>query len=205
MKKRVPTATKRNGGPSGTTKQPKHKAAASRSQSNGGETSGKGASAKRSGSPSAAKRGASQSKHSAQSNGQQSRTRGRSEATRSSERAKAKAGASSASSPQRGSSNGSSAAHNGNGNGAKTIGVSVATGTLGAAAGIAGGVLLGRTIGQRPRKVLGVKLPRRQPNFTGAASDVARSITAAGQQLGKLASEVRVAREKAEEIGKVLT
>jgi len=83
--------------------------------------------------------------------------------------------------------------------------VSVATGTLGAAAGIAGGVLLGRTIAQRPRKVLGVKVPRRQTGLGDAASDVARSISSAGKQLGKLASEVRVAREKAEEIGKVLT
>jgi hypothetical protein len=50
-----------------------------------------------------------------------------------------------------------------------------------------------------------VKIPRHQTGLTDVASDVARSISSAGQQLGKLASEVRVAREKAEEIGKVLT
>ncbi|TMK23880.1 MAG: hypothetical protein E6G62_10090 [Actinobacteria bacterium] len=82
----------------------------------------------------------------------------------------------------------------------KTVGVSLATGTLGAAAGIAGGVLLGRTMANRPRKVMGIKLPRRQVDF----SDVARSISDAGKQFGKLAGEVRAARQKAEQIGKVL-
>ena len=44
------------------------------------------------------------------------------------------------------------------------------------------------------------KLPRRQVDF----SDVARSISDAGKQFGKLAGEVRAARQKAEQIGKVL-
>lgn len=83
----------------------------------------------------------------------------------------------------------------------RTIGVPVATGALGAAAGIAGGVLLGRTIAKRPKKVLGIKIPRRQADF----SDVTRSINAAGKQFGQFASEVRAARQKAEEIGKALT
>jgi hypothetical protein len=77
----------------------------------------------------------------------------------------------------------------------------VATGTLGAAAGVAGGVLLGRNVSKRQRKILGVKLPGQQPNF----SDVARGVSEAGKQLGKLAGEVRAARQKAEEIGKVLS
>ncbi|TMM19407.1 MAG: hypothetical protein E6F96_03165 [Actinobacteria bacterium] len=83
----------------------------------------------------------------------------------------------------------------------KTIGVGVATGALGAIAGVAGGVLLERMIGKRPKKVLGVTIPRRQAHF----SDVARSINAAGKQFGKLAGEVRVARQKAEDIGKALS
>jgi hypothetical protein len=86
-------------------------------------------------------------------------------------------------------------------NAGKTVGISVATGALGAAAGVAGGVLLGRTIGSRPRKILGVKVPRKQTNF----SDVARGVNEAGKQFGKLAGEVRAARQKAEEIGKALT
>ena len=77
----------------------------------------------------------------------------------------------------------------------------MATGALGAVAGVAGGVLLGRTVGKRPKKVLGVKMPRRQVDF----SDVAKSINAAGKQFGKLAGEVRVARQKAEDIGKALS
>ena len=66
---------------------------------------------------------------------------------------------------------------------------------------LAGGVLLERMIGKRPKKVLGVTIPRRQAHF----SDVARSINAAGKQFGKLAGEVRVARQKAEDIGKALS
>jgi hypothetical protein len=84
----------------------------------------------------------------------------------------------------------------------KTLGISLATGTLSAAAGIAGGVLLGRTLNHRPRKVLGVKVP--QPPRT-SFSDVAKSVNQAGKQFGKLAGEVRAARQKAEEIGKALT
>lgn len=81
------------------------------------------------------------------------------------------------------------------------VGVPVATGTLGAAAGVAGGMLLGRTIAKRPKKVLGITVPHPQADF----SDVVRSINAAGKQFGSLASEVRTARKKAEEIGKALT
>src|SRR5437763_3438130 len=83
----------------------------------------------------------------------------------------------------------------------RSIGIPVATGTIGAAAGIAGGVLLGRTIASRPRKILGIKLPRQQANF----SDVARGMGDAGKQFGKLAREVRAARQKAEEVGKALS
>jgi hypothetical protein len=79
--------------------------------------------------------------------------------------------------------------------------IPVATGTVGVAAGIAGGILLGRSINGRSRKVLGVKLPSKQSGF----SDVARAMSDTGKQLGKLAGEVRAARQKAEEIGKVLS
>ena len=68
----------------------------------------------------------------------------------------------------------------------------VTTGTLGAAAGVAGGVLLSRIIGKQPRKVLGIKLPGQDGNF----SDVARAIKDAGKQMGKLAGEVRAARRQ---------
>jgi hypothetical protein len=83
----------------------------------------------------------------------------------------------------------------------KNIGVPVATATAGAAAGVAGGLILGRAALKRPRKVLGITLPGQ----TAGLSGVAKEIGGAGKQLGKLASEVRAAREKAEEIGKVLS
>ena len=66
---------------------------------------------------------------------------------------------------------------------------------------MAGGVILGRTAMKRPRKVLGIKLPGQ----TAGLSGVAKQIGEAGRQFGKLAGEVRAAREKAEEIGKVLS
>lgn len=90
----------------------------------------------------------------------------------------------------------------------RTITISAAAGTIGAAAGVAGGVLIGRTIAKRPKKILGISVPRRQADL----SDLTRSIkaagqqfAAAGQQFGKLASEVRTAEQKAEQIGKALT
>jgi hypothetical protein len=89
---------------------------------------------------------------------------------------------------------------------AKQVGLSVATGTLGAAAGIAGGILLGRTAAaKKPRKVLGISLPvQPKADFSGL-SQFAKSVNEAGRQLGKLAGEVREARQKAEEIGKALS
>lgn len=77
----------------------------------------------------------------------------------------------------------------------------VATATVGAAAGVAGGVVLGRSKLKRQKKVLGIPLPGQTVDLNG----VAKQIGAAGKQFGKLAKEVRAAREKAEEIGKALT
>jgi hypothetical protein len=75
------------------------------------------------------------------------------------------------------------------------------------AAGIAGGILLGRTALQRNRKVLGVPMPSKVD-----LNGVTRQIGEAGKQFGKLAGEVRnvagevrAAREKAEQIGKILS
>jgi hypothetical protein len=62
-------------------------------------------------------------------------------------------------------------------------------------------VLIGRTVGKRQRKVLGIKLPGAGG---GDLSAVARGVSDAGKQIGKLASEVNAARLKAEEVGKAL-
>jgi hypothetical protein len=76
------------------------------------------------------------------------------------------------------------------------IGISVLSATI----GVAGGVLLGRAAKRPNRKVLGVPLPDKID-----LGGVGQQIGEAGRQLGKLAGEVRAMREKAEQIGRVLT
>jgi len=67
-------------------------------------------------------------------------------------------------------------------------------------------VLLGRTAAARkPRKVLGVKLPTQHKADLSGLSNLAKSVNDAGRQFGKLAGEVRQARQKAEEIGRALS
>lgn len=73
-------------------------------------------------------------------------------------------------------------------------------GALGAAIGVAGGVLLGRTAAQRDRKILGVPVPEKID-----LGGIGQQIGDAGKQFGKLAGEVRTVREKAEQIAQILT
>jgi hypothetical protein len=75
----------------------------------------------------------------------------------------------------------------------------VATAVIGATVGVAGGILLGRR-GKSGRKVFGIDVPDKI-DFSG----VSQQIGEAGRQFGKLASEVRTMREKAEQVGKILT
>jgi hypothetical protein len=83
----------------------------------------------------------------------------------------------------------------------KTVAAPVATAAIGAAAGVLGGVMLGRTKLAGKRKVMGIKLPR----GSSGIDSLAKNAGEAGKQFGRLAGEVRTARKKAEEIGKVLT
>jgi hypothetical protein len=62
--------------------------------------------------------------------------------------------------------------------------------------GVLGGVVLGRGL-KRRRKVLGIPLPR--------TNGLSKQIGEAGKQFGKLASEVRATRQKAEEVGKAIS
>jgi hypothetical protein len=62
-------------------------------------------------------------------------------------------------------------------------------------------VVLGRTALQSTRKVLGVKLPGQRIDFAG----VSKQIGEAGRQFGRLAREVRTAREKAEQISRAIS
>lgn len=69
-----------------------------------------------------------------------------------------------------------------------------------AAAGVAGGVVLGRTALQRNRKILGIAVPGSKIGL----SDMSKQIGEAGRQFGRLAGEVRAAREKAEKISRAI-
>jgi hypothetical protein len=78
--------------------------------------------------------------------------------------------------------------------------VPMASAAIAAAAGVVGGVVLDRTKLSRRRKVLGVSVPGTGRGFDGFA----RHVGEAGKQLGRLATEVRETREKAEQVGKAL-
>jgi hypothetical protein len=79
------------------------------------------------------------------------------------------------------------------------VGLPVVTATL----GVAGGVLLGRMVLQRNRKLLGIPVPGKVA--VNGVSGMTQQIGEAGRQLGKLASEVRSVREKVEQIGRVIS
>lgn len=84
---------------------------------------------------------------------------------------------------------------------AKTVGTVVLPITT-AAAGVAGGIILARTKLQNQRKLLGVTLPGHKKVDL---SDLSKQVGEAGRQFGNLANEVRQAREKAEQISRVLS
>ncbi|MCW3066871.1 MAG: hypothetical protein JWN32_4043 [Solirubrobacterales bacterium] len=87
------------------------------------------------------------------------------------------------------------------GHAVKAVAAPVATAALGAAAGVVGGVVLGRTRLNRKRKVLGITMPGQRDGV----EHLAKNVGEAGKQFGKLAGEVRTARQKAEQIGKALS
>lgn len=77
-----------------------------------------------------------------------------------------------------------------------------------AAAGVAGGVVLGRNAKQRNRKILGVPVPAvKTIDFGGMSKQLGgmgKQIGEAGRQFGKLAGEIQQAREKAEKVSKAI-
>jgi hypothetical protein len=77
----------------------------------------------------------------------------------------------------------------------------VVTAVAGAAAGVVGGVILGRKA-KAPKKVLGMKVPG---TGGGGFDGLAKNVGNAANQLGRLAGEVREARERAEKVGKALS
>jgi hypothetical protein len=82
------------------------------------------------------------------------------------------------------------------------------TGVATAAAGLVGGVVLGKRLNGKPKRVLGVRVPG-----TGAGlNDIAKQVKKAGKQFNKtakqisdLTDEVRTARKKAEDVGKAIS
>lgn len=80
--------------------------------------------------------------------------------------------------------------------------VSVAVPLTTAAAGVAGGIVLARTVLRRQKKLLGVPLPgRASMDF----SDLTSQVSEAGHAFSKLAGEVRAAREKAEKMSQAIS
>jgi hypothetical protein len=73
---------------------------------------------------------------------------------------------------------------------------------------VVGGVILGRHLKQRPRHVLGVRVPGSGAAMSDLVKQVKRSgkhLRTAGKQIADLTDEVRAAREKAEEIGRAIS
>lgn len=69
-----------------------------------------------------------------------------------------------------------------------------------AAVGVVGGVLLTRKTSKNHRKVLGIPVPEKIE-----LGGVADQIGSAGRSFGELAGEVRAVRQKAEQIGRLLS
>ena len=61
--------------------------------------------------------------------------------------------------------------------------------------------MLGTKFARKPKRVLGVKVP----GTGGGMGGLAKQIGKASKQLGELTDEVRTARQKAEQVGKVIS
>ena len=82
------------------------------------------------------------------------------------------------------------------------------TGVATAAVGLVGGVVLGRSLGNKPKKVLGVKVPGTGSGLDGVAKQVKKAgkqLKKTGKQVADLTDEVRTARQKAEDVGKAIS
>jgi hypothetical protein len=116
-----------------------------------------------------------------------------------SRQSRSKAGASSSGSPAGRAKGVGRAAAKVSGSAVKNVVVPMASAGLGTAAGMVGGVVLERRH-RRARKVLGIPIPGTGNGLDG----VVKEIRKAGEQFGHLASEVKTARNKAEDVGKAL-
>jgi hypothetical protein len=77
-----------------------------------------------------------------------------------------------------------------------------------AAAGVVGGVVLGKKLNGGPKKVLGMPIPGTGKGLDGIAKQVKKSGKQAkkvGKQIGELTEGVRAAKKKAEDVGKAIS
>jgi len=73
---------------------------------------------------------------------------------------------------------------------------------------VVGGVILGKRLNERPRHILGVRVPGSGAGMSDLVKQVKRSgkhLRTAGKQIADLTDEVRSAREKAEHIGRAIS
>jgi hypothetical protein len=79
---------------------------------------------------------------------------------------------------------------------------------VGTVAGLVGGVVLGSKFAKKPKRVLGVKVPGTGGGIDGLTKQIGKAgkqFSKASKQFGELTGEVRDAKEKAEQIGKVIS
>ena len=68
--------------------------------------------------------------------------------------------------------------------------------------------MLGKSLGNRPKRVLGVKVPGTGAGLDGLAKQVKKAgkqLQKTGKQVAELTDEVRSARQKAEDVGKAIS
>jgi hypothetical protein len=73
---------------------------------------------------------------------------------------------------------------------------------------VVGGVVLGKRLASKPKRVLGVPVPGTGRGLDGVAKQVGKAgkqFRTTSKQIGELTDEVRAARKKAEEVGKAIS
>jgi hypothetical protein len=86
--------------------------------------------------------------------------------------------------------------------------MAVAAGVATGAAGLLGGVILGTRLSNKPKKVLGVPIPGTGSGLNGVAKQVKKAgkqFQKTSKQVADLTDEVRTARQKAEDVAKVIS
>lgn len=69
-------------------------------------------------------------------------------------------------------------------------------------------MVLGKTLGKKPKRVLGMKVPGRGAGLDGVAKQVKKTgkqFNKASKQVAELTDEVRTARKKVEDVGKAIS